>query len=63
MVIGSEIPMVQMRGLSIISAAYKQDDRSLGRVGIIGPTRMDYSTTIPLVDLTARLISSVISEK
>ncbi len=62
-VIGSEIPMEQMRGLSIISAAYKQDDRSLGRVGMIGPTRMDYHTAICLVDRTARLITSALSDK
>jgi len=61
--IGSEIPIEQMRGLSIVSAEYKQGLRPLGRVGIIGPTRMDYSMAIPMVAQTARFISLAISEE
>jgi heat-inducible transcriptional repressor len=60
--IGSEIPLEQMKGLSIISAEYKQGQRPLGRVGIIGPTRMDYSMAIPMVEQTARFISAAISK-
>jgi heat-inducible transcriptional repressor len=62
-IIGSEIPMDQMRGLSIVSAEYKQGFRPLGRVGIIGPTRMNYSLAIPMVEQTARFISLAISEE
>jgi heat-inducible transcriptional repressor len=57
-VIGSENPDSGMRDISIITADYKQGDRPLGSVGIIGPTRMDYSKTIPLVDMMARSISA-----
>jgi heat-inducible transcriptional repressor len=62
-IIGSEIPMEQMRGLSIVSAEYKQGRRPLGRVGIIGPTRMNYSLAIPMVEQTARFISLAISDE
>lgn len=61
--IGSEIPLEQMRGLSIVSAAYKEGQRPLGRVGIIGPTRMDYSMAIPMVEQAARFISLTISDE
>jgi heat-inducible transcriptional repressor len=60
-VIGSENPMEELKKLSIVMATYKQGDRSLGSVGVIGPTRMDYSKTIPMVELTAKSISAVIS--
>jgi heat-inducible transcriptional repressor len=62
-IIGSEIPIEQMWGLSIVSAEYKQGRRPLGRVGMIGPTRMDYSMAIPMVEQTARFISLAISEE
>jgi heat-inducible transcriptional repressor len=62
-IIGSEIPEEQMRGLSIVSASYKEGQRPLGRVGIIGPTRMDYSRAIPMVQQAARLITLTLSKE
>jgi len=62
-VIGSEIPLEELKGLSIVSAAYKEGTRPLGRVGIIGPTRMDYSMAIPMVAHAARIISMTISRE
>ncbi len=61
--IGSEIPLENMRGLSIVSAAYKEGQRPLGRVGLIGPTWMDYSRAMSMVEQTARFISLAISKK
>jgi heat-inducible transcriptional repressor len=56
-VIGSENPDMVLRDLSIVLATYKWRGRQLGSVGLIGPVRMDYSRIIPLVDMTAQLIS------
>lgn len=61
-VVGSENPVEQMRELSIVLAPYKQGGRSLGSVGMIGLTRMDYARAIPMVDTMARFITSAISE-
>ena len=58
--IGAENPDKGFESLSIISAEYSLGDRPLGRVGMIGPTRMDYSRAIPLVEMMARYISSAI---
>jgi len=58
--IGQENPERTFSDFSIISAEYTQGERSLGRVGMIGPTRMDYQRAIPLVGSMARYISSVI---
>jgi len=58
--IGAENPDKQYEALSIITAEYSAGKRPLGRVGMIGPTRMDYSSAIPLVEVMARYISSTI---
>lgn len=60
-VIGSENPVRQMNKLSIVMAPYKQGNTSLGSVGMIGPTRMDYAKAIPMVDTMARFITAAIS--
>lgn len=55
--IGREIPNVNLQDLSIVTAEYCQGTRALGSVGLIGPMRMDYARTIPLVSLMARFVS------
>jgi heat-inducible transcriptional repressor len=62
-VIGSENPLEDMQGLSIVVARYKRDDRPLGAVGLIGPTRMDYPRAISMVNMMANLISGRISRQ
>jgi len=61
-IIGSENPDQEMQGLSVVMAKYKQGEHSMGSVGMIGPTRMDYSKTIPMVELMARILTGTIRE-
>jgi heat-inducible transcriptional repressor len=35
----------------------------MGSIGLIGPIRMDYSRIIPLVEYSARLLSSVFEHR
>ena len=35
-------------------------ERILGAIGVIGPTRLNYARIIPLVDYTARTIGRVV---
>ena len=42
--------------LSIVAAPYRRSGEIVGVLGVIGPTRMDYSRVIPLVEFTARAI-------
>jgi len=42
--------------LSIIAAPYRRAGEIVGALGVIGPTRMDYSRVIPLVEFTAKAI-------
>jgi heat-inducible transcriptional repressor len=60
--IGSENPLESMRPCTLISAFYKQGDTPVGSVGIIGPTRMLYENTIPLVESTANYLTEAISK-
>jgi len=59
--IGSENPFEGMREFSLVAATYREGSRPIGAIGIIGPTRMNYSQAIALVNTTANLISDIIS--
>jgi heat-inducible transcriptional repressor len=37
--------------------------KPLGTIGVIGPTRMNYSKVITLVDFTAQLVSGLIAKR
>ena len=56
-IIGSESHCDEMRHCSLVTAAYGRADEVLGQVGVIGPTRMDYSRIIPLVNYLADVMS------
>ncbi len=54
--IGAENSFEGIQDCSLITSIYSRGSCTLGALGIIGPTRMNYSRVIPLVDYTARLI-------
>ncbi len=56
-IIGAESCCEEMRHCSLVTAEYGREGRSLGQVGVIGPTRMDYSRIIPLVNYIADAMS------
>jgi heat-inducible transcriptional repressor len=60
--IGSENVNMVFQDCSLVVSTYKRGDQTLGSLGVIGPTRMDYSKVIPLVDYTARLLSRILEE-
>lgn len=56
--IGSENKLFSLSGSSLIVAPYRDgEDRIVGAVGVIGPTRLNYSRIVPMVDYTAQLMS------
>jgi heat-inducible transcriptional repressor len=59
--IGSENPVADMRGCSLITSTYTYRDQVLGVLGVVGPRRMPYSEVMSLVDETARIVSSTLS--
>jgi heat-inducible transcriptional repressor len=48
-------------GCSVVTAPYEVDGHVVGSLGVIGPTRMAYERVIPIVDITARLLSGALS--
>ncbi len=62
--IGQESGYKMLDQCSIISSPYGADNCVLGVLAVIGPTRMPYQDLIPVVDLTAKILSSALkSEK
>jgi heat-inducible transcriptional repressor len=59
--IGGESGMAPLDECSVITAPYEIDGRVVGSVGVVGPTRMAYERVIPIVDITAKLLSSALS--
>jgi heat-inducible transcriptional repressor len=47
---------IQEPELSIVAAPYRRAGEIVGALGVIGPTRMDYSRVIPLVEFTAHAV-------
>ncbi len=59
--IGDESGLSQLDGCSVVTAGYEVNGKVVGSVGVIGPTRMAYDRVIPIVDITARLLSNALS--
>ncbi|HEV2008084.1 MAG TPA: heat-inducible transcriptional repressor HrcA [Burkholderiales bacterium] len=59
--IGGESGLVPLDECSIVTAQYEIDGKVVGTLGVIGPTRMAYERVIPIVDITAKLLSSALS--
>jgi heat-inducible transcriptional repressor len=60
--IGGESGLVPLDECSIVTAPYEVDGKVVGTLGVIGPTRMAYERVIPIVDITAKLLSSALSQ-
>lgn len=58
--IGADTEFSARTGASVIAAPYATGTGVIGSVGIIGPTRMNYSRAIALVDYTARIVSQLL---
>jgi len=60
--IGGESGIAPLDECSVVTAPYEVDGQIVGTVGVIGPTRMAYERVIPIVDITAKLLSSALSQ-
>jgi len=60
--IGGESGIAPLDECSVVTAPYEVDGQVVGTVGVIGPTRMAYERVIPIVDITAKLLSSALSQ-
>ena len=60
--IGGESGLAPLDECSIVTAPYEANGRVIGTLGVIGPTRMAYERVVPIVDVTAKLLSNVITQ-
>jgi len=61
--IGGEAGVAPLDECSVVTAPYEVDGQVVGTVGVIGPTRMAYERVIPIVDITAKLLSSLLTQR
>src|SRR5512146_795911 len=61
--IGTENPVESLPDISVVASGYRLGESAMGSIGLIGPVRMDYSHVIPLVEYSARLLSSVFEHR
>lgn len=59
--IGAENPLFSLSGSSVVVAPYRDTDQKIiGAVGVIGPTRLNYARVIPMVDYTAAMVGRLL---
>ena len=60
--IGGESESTSLEEFSVVTAPYEMEGKIVGTVGVIGPRRMAYERIIPIVDITAKLLSNSLSQ-
>lgn len=58
--IGAESGFEVLDDFSVVTAPYQTSTDTIGVLGVIGPTRMAYSKVVPMVDVTAKLLSAAL---
>jgi heat-inducible transcriptional repressor len=61
--IGGETGLAPLDEMSVVTAPYEVNGRVIGTLGVIGPTRMAYERIIPIVDVTAKLVSNALDRR
>ncbi len=59
--IGAENPYEDIRECSLVISNYKIGDQNIGSIGVIGPTRMDYSKSVPVVGYVSSVFSRLLT--
>ena len=60
--IGSENEVQGLRSTSLVSSGYGSGDQALAKLGVLGPTRMDYPTAMGAVRAVARYVGQILAE-
>ena len=60
--IGEDCELTSELDFSVVAAPYGVGERPLGTLGIVGPSRMDYETVIPLVNFLRETLSRALAE-
>lgn len=61
--LGAENKIFDQSGWSMILSPYKNaEEKIVGAIGVIGPTRLDYDRIIPMVDYTSQVIARLVDD-
>jgi heat-inducible transcriptional repressor len=60
--IGHELPFEELSATSVVATGYGPGDEALANLGIVGPTRMDYPSTIAAVRAVAGYVSQTLGD-
>jgi heat-inducible transcriptional repressor len=60
--IGHENPLESLTGTSVVTVGYGSADETFARLGVLGPTRMDYPGTMGAVRAVARYVGRILAE-
>ncbi len=60
--IGQENEVEDIKNCSLVVATYYISERAVGKIGVIGPTRMEYPRVISSVDVISDILSKLISK-
>jgi heat-inducible transcriptional repressor len=59
--IGAESKLFSHSGSALVISPYMDSDQNIiGALGVIGPTRLNYSRILPIVDFTARMVGQLV---
>jgi heat-inducible transcriptional repressor len=61
-IIGQENPLQEFKDLSIVASPYKEKDKSLGIIALVGPKRMDYQRAILFVRAFAKSLTNTLTD-
>lgn len=62
--IGAENRLFSLTGSTLVVSPYMNaDQKIIGAVGVIGPTRLNYGRIVPIVDYTAQLVGRMLSDR
>ncbi len=61
--IGQENPYRELQDCSLITATYKFNGKTIGKIGVIGPTRMDYESVINTVKAMSDAMNEALDNK
>lgn len=60
--IGQEHRQAEMRDCSMVTATYSVGGSVIGTLGVVGPTRLDYSKVVSAVGMMAELLSEILTQ-
>jgi transcriptional regulator of heat shock response len=60
--IGEELECPEMKNCSLVVSSYSMKKKPLGKLAVLGPTRMEYSHIIPTLEYVSDILSEVLDE-